>query len=305
MGRQGLRKESWQMKRRLVRFLGGLVIGLVVAYIVFALLARPAADHPFFAHDGVLVMAHRGGRGLWPENTLYAFQRAWDLGVDVLEMDLHSTSDGALVIMHDDTVDRTTDGAGPIHEYTLDELKELDAGYQWTADDGATFPYRGQGITVPALEDVFEALPDARMNIEIKQAQPSIVAPLCELVRAYGLTERVLVASFDQETIRAFRQACPEVASTAGEDEVRVLYVLSRAWLARIYSAPAEAAQVPEYSGDLHVVTPRFLRAAHGRGMEVHVWTVNEPDDLQRMLDLGVDGIITDYPDRLLELLGR
>jgi glycerophosphoryl diester phosphodiesterase len=293
------------MKRKLVRFVSGLVIGLVAACIVMALLARPARDHPFFAHEGVLVMAHRGGRGLWPENTLYAFQRAWDLGVDVLEMDVHSTSNGALVIMHDDTVDRTTDGSGPIHGYTLAELKELDAGYRWTADDGATFPYRGQGITVPTLEEVFQALPDAPMNIEIKQVQPSIVAPLCELVRAYGMAERVLVASFDQETIRAFRRACPEVASTAGEDEVRVLYVLSRAWLGRIYSAPAEAAQVPEYSGDLHVVTPRFLSAAHGRGMEVHVWTVNEPDDMGRMLDLGLDGIITDYPDRLLALLGR
>jgi len=293
------------MKRKLVRFVAGLAIGLVIAYIVLALLARPAAEHPFFAGDGVLVMAHRGGRGLWPENTLYAFQRAWELGVDVLEMDLHSSSDGVLVVMHDGTVDRTTDGTGPIQDYTLEELKELDAGYRWTADDGATFPYRGQGITVPALEELFQALPEAPMNIEIKQSQPSMVAPLCDLVRGYGRTERVLVASFDQETIRAFREVCPEVASTAGEDEVRVLYVLSRAWLGRIYSAPAEAAQVPEYFGDLHVVTPRFLAAAHGRRMEVHVWTVNQPNDLQRMLDLGVDGIITDYPDRLLELLGR
>lgn len=293
------------MKRKLVRFVGGLVIGLVAAYIVLALLARPAAQHPFFAHDGVLVMAHRGGRGLWPENTLYAFQCAWELGADVLEMDLHSTSDGVLVVMHDDAVGRTTDGSGPIHGYTLDELKELDAGYRWTADDGATFPYRGQGITVPTLEELFQALPDAPMNIEIKQSEPSIIAPFCDLLREYGRTQSVLVASFDQETVRAFREACPEVASTAGEDEVRVLYVLSRAWLERIYSAPAEAAQVPEYSGDLHVVTPRFLGAARGRGMEVHVWTVNEPDDLQRMLDLGVDGIITDYPDRLLALLGR
>jgi glycerophosphoryl diester phosphodiesterase len=294
-----------KMKRKLVRFVGGLVIGLVAAYIVFALLARPAAEHAFFAGDGVLVMAHRGGRGLWPENTLYAFQKAWALGVDVLEMDVRSTQDGVLVVMHDDTVDRTTDGASPIQDYTLEELKQLDAGYRWTTDDGATFPYRGQGITVPALEELFQALPDAPMNIEIKQSEPSIIAPFCELLRAYGRTESVLVASFDQDTIRAFREECPEVASTAGEDETRVLYVLSRVWLSRTYSAPAEAAQVPEYFGDLHVVTPRFLAAAHGRRMQVHVWTVNETEDLQRMLDLGVDGIITDYPDRLLELLGR
>ncbi len=293
------------MKRKLLRFGAGLLILIVLALIVLALLARPAAHHPFFDGDDVLVIAHRGGRGLWPENTLPAFAGALALGADVLEMDLHSTADGVLVLMHDDTVDRTTDGVGPIHDYTLEHLKELDAGFRWTADEGVTFPYRGDGITVPTLEELFQAFPYARMNIEIKQSEPPIVEPFCSLLQEYDREETVLVASFDQDTIRAFREACPEVATTAGEDEIRVLYVLSRAYLEPLYSAPAEAAQVPEYSGELHVVTPRFVRAAQARAMQVHVWTVNRPEDLRRMLDLGVDGIITDYPDRLLTLLGR
>ena len=294
------------MANKWVRFVVGVTAVLLLVYTVFALLARPARDDHAFGSDGdVLVIAHRGGRGLWPENTLTAFERAWAMGVDVLEMDLHSTADGALVLMHDDTVDRTTDGAGRIHDHTLAELQELDAGYRWTADDGATFPFRGAEIRVPALEEVFEALPEALMNIEIKQSEPSIIEPFCRAIREHGMEERVLVASFDQETVVAFREACPEVASTAGEDEVRVLYVLSRAYLEAIYSAPAEAVQAPEYFGDLHVITPRFVRAAGRRNMEVHVWTVNATEELQRMVELGVDGIITDYPDRLLAILGR
>lgn len=292
--------------KRVGRFLIGLGVFLVVVYGVLAALARPAPEHPFFDQDGVLVMAHRGGRHLWPENTLYAFERAWELGVDVLEMDVHSSRDGVLVVMHDGEVDRTTDGAGRIQDFTLAELQELDAGYHWTAaDDGATWPFRGEGITAPTLEEVFVALPEAPMNIEIKQAEPSIVIPLCQMIREYGMTDRVLIASFHQETIQEFRRACPEVASTAGEDEVRLLYVLSSAYLAGVYRPPAEAVQAPEYFGDMHVVTAPFVKAAHGRNMKVHVWTVNDEEDMQRMLDLGVDGIITDYPDRLLALLGR
>jgi glycerophosphoryl diester phosphodiesterase len=283
----------------------GLVALLLLIYVGLALLARPVADHAFFGQDEVLVMAHRGGRGLWPENTLFAFERAMEMGADVLEMDLHSTQDAVLVVMHDNTVDRTTDGAGRIQDHSLAQIKELDAGFQWTADDGATYPFRGQGITVPTLEEVMTAFPGALMNIEIKQAEPSIVDLLCLMIQEYDKEEQVLVASFHQDTIREFRAACPRVASTAGEDEVRVLYGLNMARSAVLYTPPAEAVQVPEYFGDMHVVTDRFVRAAHGRNMEVHVWTVNEVEDMQRMLDLGVDGIITDYPDRLLALLGR
>ncbi len=294
------------MKKKLGRLLVGLVVLLVAVYGVLAVLAKPVPDHPFFDdREGVLVMAHRGGRRLWPENTLYAFAQAVELGVDVLEMDLHSTQDGALVVIHDSTVDRTTNGTGAVQEFTLEKLQEMDAGYEWTADDGQSFPFRGRGIRIPTLADVFVEFPAVRMNIEIKQSKPSIVVPLCQLIREFGMTEQALIVSFDAETAKEFRQACPEVATGAGEDEIRVLYVLSLARLAGVYSPPAEAQQVPEYRGDIHVVTRVFVNAAHGRNVEVHVWTVNEVEEMRRMLDLGVDGIITDYPDRLMGLLGR
>jgi glycerophosphoryl diester phosphodiesterase len=249
-------------------------------------------------------MAHQGGNGLWPDNTLFAFERAAAMGVDVLEMDLHSTADGALVVMHDDTVDRTTNGSGAIQSLTLEEIKALDAGYHWSADEGQTFPYRGQGITVPTLVEVFAAFPDVALNIEIKQAEPPLVEPFCQLIRQYGMSERVLVASFHQETVEDFRQACPEVATSTGEGEVIALFALSKLLLEATYEPAAQAVQVPERRSGLHVLTPRFVDAAHGRGLEVHAWTINETPDMERLVALGVDGIITDYPDRLMEVLG-
>lgn len=295
------------MRLKWLKVLLGLLAALAAVYAILALLARPAAGHPFFAQfeERPLVMAHRGGRALWPENTLYAFERAVEMGVDVLEMDIHTTADGALVVMHDDTVDRTTNGSGPIHSFTLEELKGLDAGYTWSPDDGQSFPYRGQGISVPTVDEVFAAFPGVPLNIEIKQEEPSMVSSFCQLIRDHDLADQVLVASFHKETMAEFRQECPEVATSTGTTETVSIFVRSMLFLEDTYGPPAEAAQVPEYRSGLHVLTRRFIDAAHNRNLEVHAWTINEEDDMQRMISLGVDGIITDYPDRLLILLDR
>jgi glycerophosphoryl diester phosphodiesterase len=298
------------MAGKILRLLSVILLLLVLGLVVLAMLARPASDHPFFS-DGPprpWVIAHQGGDGLWPSNTLYAMERAAAMGVDVLEMDIHSTADGVLVVMHDATVDRTTDGQGPINGFTLAELKLLDAGYDWPTlegSDGDTHPYRGQGITVPALEEIFTAFPGWRMNIEIKQVDPPIAEPFCRLIRQHGLEDQVLVGSFHQEAMDAFRNACPEVATSGTESEIRPFFILNTIFLGLLYTPPANAFQVPEYSGSLHVLTRGFVNGAHGRGVEVHAWTINEVDDMERLLDLGVDGIITDYPDRLLTLLQR
>lgn len=294
------------MRRRIGRFLIGLLLVLVAVYTVLVLLSRPVANHPFFANQsGPLVIAHQGGDGLWPSNTMYAFERAAELGVDVLEMDIHGTADGALVVMHDATVDRTTDGTGELRRMTLAEIQALDAGYRWPYEETAEHPFRGQGITVPALEEVFIAFPDMPMNIEIKQVEPPIVEPFCQLLRQYNRTDKTLVASFSVEVLRAFRAECPEVATSTAEDEVRPFFILNMLFLGAVYQGPAEAFQVPEYSGGLHVVTRRFVDNAHAHNMDVHVWTVDEEEDMRRLLALGVDGIITDRPDRLMQVLGR
>lgn len=285
-----------------------LVIVLAVAAAVLLIVwltSRPAEERSFFDLEGPLVIAHQGGEGLRPSNTMASFQNAMDLGVDVLEMDVHSTADGVLVLIHDDTVDRTTDGTGRVNELTFAELQQLDAGDYWTEDDGQTYPFRGQGITIPALEEVLAAFPGMPVNIEIKQVEPSIAGDLCELLRRYERTDRALVASFHPESMNEFRSLCPEVATSMVESEIRVFYVLNRLGLGGLYSPPGEAFQVPERSGSIEILTPPFVSGAQGRDIAVHAWTINETADMARLLDLGLDGIITDRPDRMLQLLGR
>jgi len=270
--------------------------------------ARQAPNHPFFGQDlgQPLVIAHRGGAGLWPENTLYSFQRAAAMGVDILETDMHSTADGALVLIHDPTVDRTTNGSGRVNHLTLSQLKALDAGYYWSEDGGRTFPCRGQGITVPTVEEVLSAFPEMRINIDIKQARPSVAGRFRRLILDYGMVERVMVASFNSSILREFRRLCPAVATSAGRSEVRLFYALSLlSPRAAFLPAGCYALQVPVARRGLRVITKRFLTSARLRNLQVHAWTVNSGPQMEWLLRLGVDGIVTDYPDRLLALLGR
>jgi glycerophosphoryl diester phosphodiesterase len=252
-----------------------------------------------------LVMAHRGAAGLWPENTARAFAGSVALGVDVLEMDLHGTSDGVLVVIHDATVERTTNGAGRVSALTLAELKKLDAGYRWTKDGGRTFPFRGKGLTVPTLREVLDEFPRVRLNIDIKQAQPSLVKSFCRMLRERGATGRATVASFSAQTIEEFRRECPEVATSASPGEVMALSseLESGQGNASTEARPTRIAQVPEYLGGRQWLTAEVVAAAHRSGVEIHVWTVNDEAGMRRLLALGVDGIMTDYPDKLIALL--
>jgi glycerophosphoryl diester phosphodiesterase len=284
-----------------------IVLGvLVVAIVVINLFAKPVPDHPFFAQfdEYPLVIAHAGSE-LYPTDTLYALEQYAAMGVDILEMDLHMTKDGVIVLIHDDTVDRTTDGTGTVWEMTLEELKVLDAGHYWTQDEGETYPFRGQGITIPTLEEVFQAFPGYPMIIEIKQEEPSMTRPLCDLIREYGMEEKVLVPAFDSGTIQDFRQVCPEVATAGGEDEIREFVIRNFLLISGTVPIDYYAFQVPESRDGIPVVTRLFLWAAHQRNVQVHIWTINDPEDMQRFLDMGVDGIMTDRTDLLLELLGR
>jgi glycerophosphoryl diester phosphodiesterase len=301
------------LKGKRARILAALALAIVAAAgaFYFALSRRAGvvvAEHTYFKGDAAarpLAIAHRGGAGLWPENTLYGFERAAALGVDVIETDVRATSDGEVVVMHDEHVERTTDGAGRVPALTLAELKRLDAGYRWTADGGRSFPFRGQGVTVPTLREVFAALPSMRFNIEPKQSDPPIVAPLCRLIREYGMTGKVMVAAFKGTTLEQFRRECPEVATSASATEVGVFLAMQRAGLANSYSPPMQAVQVPEWAGVVRVLDKDFVVAAHARNLRVHAWTVNDEGAMRRFLDMGVDGVMTDYPDRLLKVLGR
>ena len=286
-----------------------LLLALIALFAVITFAKRPSPAHPFFANFDTypLVIAHAddSGQGLWPGSTILFLEGVSELGVDMLELDVHMTKDGHIVVMHDDTVDRTTNGSGKISEMTLMEIKSLEVGVNWTQDDGATYPYRGQGLRVPTLAEVFYLFPDAPMNIEIKQAEPSMAQALCVMIRRFKMSEKVLVPSFSDETIAEFRAVCPEVATAAGSDEVRVFVLLNFVLLSNLLSPAYQAFQVPEKSSGIPVVIPHFVDSAQSRNLQVHVWTVNEPADFRRFIDMGVDGIMTDRPDLLLEELGR
>ena len=297
--------------RRFKWLAGVLLVVVVVAGALYGSLAwskgERAADHPYFKREGrrPLVIAHRGGAGLWPENTLYAFGRAAVLGVDVIELDVRSTADGALVVFHDATVERTTDGRGAVGAFKLEALKRLDAAHRWSPDGGKSFPLRGSGVGVPTLEEVFAALPEMRFIIEPKRGTSPTAGALCRVVRARGMAEKVLVASFTQTVLEEFRRACPGVATSAGPGEVSKFLALSKAGLGTSYSPSMQALQVPEYAGGVRMITKDFVEAAHERNLEVHAWTVNDESRMSGLIELGVDGIMTDYPDRLMALLGR
>jgi len=286
-----------------------LVLSILALAVVIAVCIGPAVEplppHPFWNGPTPRTIAHRGGRGLWPENTLYAFRAAAALGVDVLEMDLRQTADGEIVVLHDDTVDRTTDGTGPVASLSLAALQRLDAGYRWTADSGVTHPYRGRGIVVPTLRQAFTELPQLRMNLEIKGRGPAMVPPLCALIREHAMQDRVVVVAVDQDTIDAFRLACPQVATGATRNEVVRFALHSAAFLGNRYTPRAQVLQVPERMGWIPVLTQRFLHDARRLNIKVEVWTVNEPGDMRRLIALPVDGLMTDYPDRLLPLPAR
>ena len=269
----------------------------VVLIIVFALLANPRPLHPYFDEklvedSDVWVLAHQGGDGLAPSNTLLAFERSVTMGADVLELDLHTSSDGELVVIHDDTLDRTTSGAGPVNALTLAEIKALDAGYHWSPERlGESFPYRDRGITVPTLKEVFEAFPDTRINLEIKQTDPSIVNQSCALIREYGRETSVLMSAFYDDALAEFRRICPEVATSAGPNEVRLAYILHRLYLSRLYTPQADAFQIPQYQGALHLAKQRFIGELARKNVRVQVWTINETADMERLLDAGVQGL--------------
>lgn len=286
------------------RFLLLVFSALVLAAFAYLLLApvQQVPEHPFFVEGAPIVIAHRGGSGLWPENTLYAFERAADLGVDVLEMDVQASADGQLMVFHDENLHRTTNGQGRVEDKTREQLKMLDAGYDWTNDGGASHPYRGQGIRIPTLEDVLEAFPAMRLNIEIKTRSPAVAVELCRVLRQHSRQERVIVASFDDSVMDSFRAQCPETATAATWHEVRSLLLLSLVFMGRLHRPNAEAYQVPPRIGSIDLVSSRFVREAHRHHIQVHVWTIADVQEMDRLLRVGVDGIMTPYPDRLLSL---
>lgn len=265
--------------------------------------ARPR--RPYLTHDRPLFFAHRGGSLLAPENTLVAFEKGVGFGADALELDIQTTSDGELVVIHDPTVDRTTNGSGPVAAFSLAELQKLDAGYRFSTDDGQTFPFRDQGITIPTLRDVMERFPALRINLDLKESSIAREKRLWQLIQDLRAEDRMLVASGDiHPPIVRFRKLCGgRVATSASAWEIRKFVFAVYGRVARFLRPAYDALQVPESWQGTRIIFPAMLAAARWHGLDVHVWTVDDRPSMDRLLAMGVDGIMSDRPDILAEAL--
>ncbi len=264
-------------------------------------------SRPYLTHTSPLFFAHRGGAALRPENTLEAFSYGLSFGADALELDIQMTRDGKIVVIHDPTVDRTTQGTGPVAAFSLDELRGLDAGYRFTTDGGETFPFRGTGYTVPTLAEVLERFPQKRINIDLKQTDPERERRLWRLILDNEAQDRVLVASGNvHDGIIRFRELCQgQIATSASAPEIRN-FVLACFFHTTSRLRPAyDALQVPEIYRGIRVVSLRTIGVAHRFGLDVHVWTIDDAPTMQLLLSWGVDGLMSDRPDVLASVLGR
>ncbi len=289
------------MKKLLYRVVWTVLCIGVGAYGALTISSSPARSHPYFLdlpRDRPVVIAHRGGADLWPENTIEAFQGALALGSDVLEMDIYATADGVPVVIHDETVDRTTNGTGRVASFTLDELQELDAAYHfspWNAPD--VTPMRGQGVIIPTLREVFETFPEAPMLVEIKARDEQLVERVLDLVQEFDRPYKTLLASFHHSVLQQIRQRDPRVATHLSQREIIPIMVASWFFSGHLFTPSAEAVFVPPRRGILPVATRRFIHAAQRRNLFFGVWTINEEAEMRRLLARGVQGLLTDRPD--------
>ncbi len=267
----------------------------------------------------VIAYAHQGGAWEGPSSTLHAVALALDAGATGIELDVHATADGRLVVCHDATVDRTTDGAGRIASLTYQQLCALDNAYWWMPGADVTpgleadrYPLRGRAPTdhrfgIALLEEVLEEFAGVVLNLDIKETAPAVTPyeePLAALLRRFGRREDVIVASFDDSATDAFSEFAPEIPTSAGTATVAAFYQAVRAG----ESPPPMrhvALQVPATFGGITLVDEAFVEAAHRSGLAVHVWTIEEEAEMEALCAVGVDGIITDRPTALVGVLER
>lgn len=269
-----------------------------------------------------LNFAHQGGALEAPSNTLYAFKTAVSLGADALEMDVHSTEDRHIVVMHDATVDRTTNGSGAIDRMKLDELKHLDAAYWWApgfvtvgglqeeeylfrgVSTGSKPPpngYSSEAFTIPTLREVLETFPHTYINMEIKQTLGSTEPyerEVADLLREFERTEDVIVASFNDLALHRFREIAPEITTSAATVEATEFWEMVRG-SGKVVDPRYSALQLPNEFGGVRVLDRNFIESAHAAGVAVHAWTVDEEELMTELLGIGIDGIITDRPTLL------
>jgi glycerophosphoryl diester phosphodiesterase len=282
-----------------------LLVALAGMAFVVALRLRKER-HGVIGSGWPVNLAHRGASARAPENTMEAFRLAVESGAGGLELDVHLTRDGYVVVIHDPTLDRTTDRTGAVSAMTLDELSQADAGYKFSPDHENTFPYRGLGLRIPTLVEVLREFPGVAVNIDMKADDLAIEAAVLEVLRQADAEGRALVVSSRRGAVGRFRRISGGRVSTgASRWETGIFYLFSNLRLERFLRPAYDALQVPLSHRGIPLVTRRFIDAAHGANVRVDAWTINDGDEMRRLLGLGVDVIMTDRPGTLAEVLQR
>ncbi|MHA1618671.1 MAG: glycerophosphodiester phosphodiesterase, partial [Promethearchaeota archaeon] len=293
------------------------------------------SKNPFIKNFRPLVMAHRGDSANIPENTIQSFEDAYNASVDCIETDIHLTKDKYFIFFHDNKLDRTTNGEGKISDFNLDELKKFDAGYKFEkieinehGNEVKTFPFRDKGYKIRAIHEILPMFP-IRFNLDIKDSDPAAPDLLANVLHSLKVEDRVIIGSFHQSQIKKFRQSAPDIATSAGPKEVVKFWRKSRKspkkkatlpnYTAELTTSkdvyeerqiqlfgkplPYAALQIPEGYYFLRIVSPEFIHFAHYLGIAIHVWTINDAKIMQKLLDWNVDGIFTDTPRTLLDVV--
>ena len=290
------------MKKVLILICGFYLFLYILGFIIPQKITHPVLERL----SKPVTIAHQGGNKVYPDESLLAFTNAINMGIQVIEFDIHRTKDGIIVINHDQTIDRLTNGTGLIREMSWVELQQVDGAYNWSPD-GLTYPYRDKGIKILSLIEMMDAFPQQLYDIEIKQHDPPLEKDLCDLLRKYGVAaDQAIVASFRDETLARFHDICPEVAISLPVNQGTVLYILSRVGLERLLPLDAVVAQLPTtfstILGQLEL-DRRYIEAFAKGDRQVWVWTVNDSIEMKRLVKMGAHGIITDRPDILMDFV--
>ena len=256
----------------------------------------------FFDGSKPRLFAHRGASGEAPENTMAAFQRAVEAGVEYIELDVHASEDGQVMVIHDATIERTTNGLGAVQNYSLAALQQLDAGYRFSPDEGKTLPFRASDVIIPSLQEVLESFPQVKFTVEIKPSDPPIEEPVIAVIKDCGKADDVIIASEHDAVLARVRTLAPDMPTNFGYNEVADFIQRVATNQLDGYQPPGRALQIPPTYQGIPLVTEQTIAAAHQLGVEIQVWTINEPPEMRRLLDLGVDGVMSDFPARLLEV---